>query len=108
MRSSRMPIVGILTGSTALAAAIALALAGTALPANAATVNYVALGDSYSSGVGAGSYYSSSGSCDRSPNAYPENLMPHIYAAVKAYATLGEICDAMRAVFGTYEETAIT
>ncbi len=37
-----------------------------------------------------------------------ENLMPHIYAAVKAYATLGEICDAMRAVFGTYEETAIT
>ena len=24
------------------------------------------------------------------------------------YATLGEICDAMRTVFGTYEETAIT
>ncbi len=37
-----------------------------------------------------------------------ENLMPHIYEAVKAYATLGEICDAMRDVFGTYEETAIT
>src|SRR5262249_47925057 len=37
-----------------------------------------------------------------------ENLMPHIYNAVKAYATLGEICDAMRSVFGTYEETAIT
>jgi methylmalonyl-CoA mutase, N-terminal domain len=37
-----------------------------------------------------------------------ENLMPHIYNAVKAYATLGEICDAMRTVFGTYEETAIT
>jgi methylmalonyl-CoA mutase N-terminal domain/subunit len=34
--------------------------------------------------------------------------MPHIYEAVKAYATLGEICDAMRTVFGTYEETAIT
>jgi lysophospholipase L1-like esterase len=34
-------------------------------------VNYVALGDSYSSGVGAGDYYGSSGSCDRSPNAYP-------------------------------------
>ena len=67
MRSSRMPTIGILTGSTALA----LALVGTAMPANAATVNYVALGDSYSSGVGAGSYYSSSGSCDRSPNAYP-------------------------------------
>ena len=34
--------------------------------------------------------------------------MPHIYNAVKAYATLGEICDAMRTVFGTYEEIAIT
>jgi methylmalonyl-CoA mutase N-terminal domain/subunit len=37
-----------------------------------------------------------------------ENLMPHIYEAVKSYATLGEICDAMREVFGTYEEIAIT
>ncbi|HKF52454.1 MAG TPA: methylmalonyl-CoA mutase family protein [Candidatus Acidoferrales bacterium] len=37
-----------------------------------------------------------------------ENLMPFIYEAVKAYATLGEICDAMRAVFGAYEEVAIT
>lgn len=38
--------------------------------ADAASVRYVALGDSYSAGVGAGSYISSSGSCDRSPNAY--------------------------------------
>ena len=38
----------------------------------AAPVNYVALGDSYSSGAGAGDYISSSGSCDRSTNAYPE------------------------------------
>ncbi len=37
-----------------------------------------------------------------------DNLMPFIYEAVKAYATLGEICDAMRDVFGTYEEVAIT
>ena len=37
-----------------------------------------------------------------------ENLMPYIYDAVKGYATLGEICDAMRVVFGTYEEVAIT
>ena len=36
------------------------------------------------------------------------NLMPYIYEAVKAYATLGEICDAMRDTFGTYEEVAIT
>jgi methylmalonyl-CoA mutase N-terminal domain/subunit len=39
---------------------------------------------------------------------HQENLMPHIYAAVKSYATLGEICDAMRSTFGSYEEVAIT
>ncbi len=32
-----------------------------------------------------------------------ENLMPHILAAVKTYATLGEICNVMREVFGEYE-----
>jgi methylmalonyl-CoA mutase, N-terminal domain len=37
-----------------------------------------------------------------------ENLMPYILDAVKVYATLGEICDAMRETFGTYEEVAIT
>ena len=37
-----------------------------------------------------------------------ENLMPTIYAAVKAYATLGEICETLRQVFGSYEEVAIT
>ena len=38
----------------------------------ASSVSYVALGDSYSSGLGAGDYISSSGSCDRSRKAYPE------------------------------------
>jgi methylmalonyl-CoA mutase N-terminal domain/subunit len=33
-----------------------------------------------------------------------ENLMPRIIAAVEAYATLGEIADRMRAVFGEYTE----
>src|SRR6266852_4318325 len=37
-----------------------------------------------------------------------DNLMPYLYDAVKSYATLGEICDALRDVFGTYEEVAIT
>src|SRR6202163_1901021 len=37
-----------------------------------------------------------------------DNLMTYIFDAVKSYATLGEICDAMREVFGTYEEIAIT
>ena len=44
----------------------------------------------------------------RQAAAGTENLMPHLYEAVKAYATLGEICDALRQVFGVYEEVAIT
>jgi methylmalonyl-CoA mutase N-terminal domain/subunit len=44
----------------------------------------------------------------RKAAAGSENMMPYIYEAVKAYATLGEICDALREVFGTYEEVAIT
>ncbi len=43
----------------------------------------------------------------RSAAAGKANLMPHIYAAVKAYATLGEICDCLREVFGVYEEAAV-
>jgi methylmalonyl-CoA mutase N-terminal domain/subunit len=37
-----------------------------------------------------------------------DNLMPYLFDAVKSYATVGEICDALREVFGTYEEVAIT
>ncbi len=37
-----------------------------------------------------------------------ENLIPHLLEAVKAYATLGEICDALRQPFGVYTEVAIT
>src|SRR5690606_24217054 len=33
-----------------------------------------------------------------------ENLMPVFIDAVKAYATLGEIVDVLRGVFGTYRE----
>jgi methylmalonyl-CoA mutase N-terminal domain/subunit len=34
------------------------------------------------------------------------NLVPPIIAAVEAHATVGEIADAMRTVFGAYQETA--
>jgi methylmalonyl-CoA mutase N-terminal domain/subunit len=36
------------------------------------------------------------------------NLMAPLFEAVKAYATLGEICDTLREVFGVYTEAAIT
>jgi methylmalonyl-CoA mutase N-terminal domain/subunit len=34
-----------------------------------------------------------------------ENLMPRIITAVESYATLGEIADAMRRVFGEYQDS---
>ncbi len=36
-----------------------------------------------------------------------ENVMPRILAAVEAYATVGEISDAMRKVFGEYREAVV-
>lgn len=36
-----------------------------------------------------------------------QNLMYPVLDAVKAYATLGEICDVLREVFGVYQEVAI-
>jgi len=36
-----------------------------------------------------------------------ENLMPPIIKAVKAYATLGEICDVLREIFGEYQELIV-
>jgi methylmalonyl-CoA mutase N-terminal domain/subunit len=36
-----------------------------------------------------------------------QNLMPAILEAVKAYATVGEVSDAMRKVFGEYQESVV-
>jgi methylmalonyl-CoA mutase, N-terminal domain len=37
-----------------------------------------------------------------------KNSMPYLLDCVSAYATLGEICDAMRAVLGTYQEAGVS
>ncbi|EFL38455.1 MULTISPECIES: SGNH/GDSL hydrolase family protein [Streptomyces] len=63
-RSLRASLVTLILG--------AATVLGLAQPASAAGDNYVALGDSYSSGVGAGSYTSESGACQRSTKAYPQ------------------------------------
>jgi methylmalonyl-CoA mutase N-terminal domain/subunit len=39
--------------------------------------------------------------------AGPGNLLPGILEAVRAYATIGEICDTLRAVFGVHQETVV-
>ncbi len=36
-----------------------------------------------------------------------QNLMPHIIHAVESYCTVGEISDALRKVFGEYQETVV-
>ncbi|HEY3247487.1 MAG TPA: methylmalonyl-CoA mutase family protein [bacterium] len=36
-----------------------------------------------------------------------ENLMPHLLEAVTAYATVGEICDTLRSVFGVYKPPVV-
>jgi lysophospholipase L1-like esterase len=70
-----------------MAGAVAAGTLFLAAPANAATVNYVALGDSYSAGVGAGNYVSSSGSCDRSYNSYP-----YLWASAHASSFIDVAC----------------
>ena len=41
-------------------------------------------------------------------NVSPANTMPYIVDAVRAYATVGEICEALREVYGTYTEVSVT
>ena len=36
-----------------------------------------------------------------------QNLMPYIVDAVRAYATLGEMCNLLRRVYGEYREPAL-
>ncbi|MGW0084876.1 SGNH/GDSL hydrolase family protein [Streptomyces sp. NPDC003393] len=69
MRRSR---IAAYVGSLLLTVGLALTGAASAQASEqAVSGGYVALGDSYSSGVGAGSYIGSSGDCDRSTKAYP-------------------------------------
>jgi lysophospholipase L1-like esterase len=66
MRLSRRNVI-----AAFIAVAAAGGIAAPALAAEAAAGKYVALGDSYSSGTGAGDY-GDSGDCKRSANAYPQ------------------------------------
>lgn len=66
----------------------------------------MALGDSYSSGLGAGSYIGSSGSCDQSTNAYPQlwasASQPASYVSVAcAGATTGSVISTQLSALST-------
>ena len=43
----------------------------------------------------------------RKAAAGTENTMPALLDAMRAYATIGEMCDALRDVWGEYQEQAI-
>ena len=66
-----------------------VALAGVLVPAASAAAQpqYVALGDSYSSGVGTRVFYKESGSCSRSPDAYGPKI-----AQARGYALSFQAC----------------
>src|SRR6201996_1411206 len=67
---------------------LAVFAAGLLIPAaSAAASQYVALGDSYSSGVGTRVFYEESGECDRSPDAYGPKI-----AAKRGYTLNFEAC----------------
>ncbi|HEX5988292.1 MAG TPA: SGNH/GDSL hydrolase family protein [Nocardioides sp.] len=65
-------------------------------PAGAETV-YVALGDSFASGVGTRTYYDDSGSCYRSPKAYPVLDAARIEATLVFVACSGANVPEVRA-----------
>jgi lysophospholipase L1-like esterase len=66
---------------------------GVLVPAAAAAAapQYVALGDSYSSGVGTRIFYSEPGECDRSPEAYGPKV-----AAAKGYTLSFQACSGAK------------
>jgi len=80
LRRHRLALAGaaaalvVALGALAAATLLGPSSAGTGAAAASAGGAYVALGDSYSSGVGAGGYLEESGACVRSLRAYPYGL----------------------------------
>jgi lysophospholipase L1-like esterase len=62
-----------------------------AIPAAAAASQYVALGDSYSSGVGTRTYYNDGTSCQRSPDAYGP-----LIASARGYTLSFQACSGAK------------
>jgi lysophospholipase L1-like esterase len=101
MRTIRLSL---LAAVTALAAVVALAGLQSA---QAAAGPYTALGDSYSSGVGTRTYYSDSGSCHRSPKAYPVLVAQRIGAPLTFAACSGaKVADVLNQLGSLNSSTA--
>lgn len=94
------------TSATITVFAVLLTLLGVG-QAQAAAGPYVALGDSYSSGVGTRNYYPDSGNCYRSPQAYPVLVAQRIGAPLTFAACSGaRVPDVMNQLGGLNASTA--
>jgi lysophospholipase L1-like esterase len=83
---------GIISGTRLRTATLLVAIALLVVflaPALARASSYVALGDSYSSGVGTRTYYEDSASCYRSPKAYPVLVASQLGASLSFTACSG-------------------
>ena len=79
-------------GRTTRIVGLAALMVGMLIPvAQAAAKQYVALGDSYAAGVGSRVFYSESGSCKRSPEAYAPKI-----ASAKSYTLNFEACSGAK------------
>ena len=115
-RSRRVPFVPRMFAALAAVLGVTVPAAATVLagaaPASAQAVNYVALGDSYSSGLGAGSY--SGGSCYRSSHAYAQLWdnahapASFSFAACSGATTTDVISSQLSAVSGSTTLMSIT
>src|SRR3977135_1544150 len=76
---------------TRIVGLLALAIGVLAPAASAAASQYVDLGDSYASGVGTRVFYSESGSCKRSPEAYGPKI-----AAARGYTLNFDACSGAK------------
>lgn len=90
MNMARLQALGIgLRARVALAALVGALAALVAIPALAQGAEYVALGDSYSSGVGTREYFPGSGDCKRGPHAYPVQVAQEIDVPLSFVACSG-------------------
>jgi lysophospholipase L1-like esterase len=83
-------VTAALAGAVGSASVVVASLVATP-PAHAAAPSYVALGDSYSSGVGTRSYLSDGTSCQRSVYAFPS-----LIAAAKGYTLNFRACSGAK------------
>lgn len=100
-----MTVTRTLTRLLGVAAAITLTLTGMAT-ASAASTSYVALGDSYSSGLGTGSYLNDGTTCARSAYSYPALDAARLGLALNLRACAGStIADVRQAQVGALSAT---